>query len=68
MYKECKSCKNRMMIINEGYPKYTHGSFIIYGCPTCGNMEFQYDNSNCEGNSMKSHYDPLDISKYHVSN
>lgn len=68
MQRECKICKERMMIVTEGYPKYTHGGYIIYGCPSCGHMEFEYDNSNVEGNCMKSIYDPLDITKYHVSN
>ena len=68
MYKECPDCKKRLMIITEGYPAYTHGSYIVYGCPDCGKMVFEYDDSNVEGNPMKCWYDSLDINKYHVSN
>ena len=68
MYRECKECKERMMIINEGYPKYAHGSYIIYGCPSCGNMEYEYDPSNCDGNTIKLHYSATDVNQYYVSN
>ena len=68
MYRECKNCKERMMIINEGYPKYAHGSYIIYGCPSCGFMEFKYDKTNVEGNQIKCHYDATGINQYYVSN
>ena len=68
MEKYCKKCNGRMMIFQEGYPCYTHGTFILYGCTECGNVEYYYDNSNCEGNPIKVVYDPQDISKYHVSN
>lgn len=68
MIKDCPDCKERMMIVSEGFPKYTHGSYVIYGCPTCGRIIYEYDNSNCEGNPIEAVYDPKNISQYMVSN
>lgn len=69
MYKQCEKCKERYMIIDEGFPKYAHGSYIIYGCPSCGNVKYEYDESNADGNNVKLIYSSMeDINKYHVSN
>lgn len=68
MYKECKSCKERLMIIDEGYPKYAHGSYIMYGCPSCGNLEYEYDSSNSDGNPIKLEWSAIDVNQFYVSN
>lgn len=68
MYRECKECKNRMMIIEEKFPKYTRGMVTIYGCPTCGRMEMEYDDSNVKDNPIKIDYSCNDVNKYYVSN
>ena len=68
MYKECKKCKERMMIVQEGCPAYTFGSYIIYGCPECGYLEYKYDEANIEINPITFVDGDKDINKYHVSN
>jgi hypothetical protein len=68
MIRYCSKCKERMMIFHEGTPKYTYGAYILYGCPSCGNVEYQFEDCNCEENPIKKVYDPQDINKFHVSN
>jgi len=57
-----------MMIVQEGFPAYTFGSYIIYGCPNCGKLEYEYDNSNKEDNPIQYIWGNKDINQYHVSN
>jgi len=56
------------MIVQEGFPAYTFGSYIIYGCPNCGKLEYEYDNSNKEDNPIQYIWGNKDINQYHVSN
>jgi len=57
-----------MMIAQQGIPPYTHGSWIIYGCPECGTLEFAFDPANVDGNPLKTYYDPFELRNFAVSN
>lgn len=68
MLRKCKEYKERMMIVQEGCPTYTFGYYTIYGCPSCGNLEYSYEPTNFEANPIQFIDGDKEINQFHVSN
>lgn len=65
----CPDCEGRMIVMSIGYPVATMGSYTLYGCPNCGRVLFDYDDSfnPYNPNKVEVHYDPTDINQHAIS-